>query len=108
MANRFNQHKHGYVFAAMLLLPLLSPANPGWGTSRMHEAALLHHTANEDERRSQGRADPSTLATESLESCMARWDAGTHMSKQAWRETCRRITSERLPYVKGRSDVAPD
>ncbi len=44
---------------------------------------------------------PVTHATESLETCMRKWDPGTHMTKDAWRETCLRIKNEREPYVKG-------
>lgn len=42
------------------------------------------------------------LGNEPLESCMKRWDPGTHMTKDAWRKSCQRITEERGPYVKGR------
>lgn len=42
------------------------------------------------------------LGNEPLESCMKRWDPGTHMTKDAWRKSCQRITEERAPYVKGR------
>lgn len=45
---------------------------------------------------------PQTHATESLASCMRKWDPGTHMTKEAWRETCLRIRAERAPYVKDR------
>jgi hypothetical protein len=47
------------------------------------------------------------MATESLESCVARWDAGTHMTKDAWRETCRRVADERSDYLKKQS-VLPE
>jgi hypothetical protein len=40
------------------------------------------------------------LATEPLESCVARWDAGTHMTKEAWRETCQRVSDERSDYLR--------
>jgi hypothetical protein len=40
------------------------------------------------------------LATEPLESCVARWDAGTHMSKAKWRETCKRVSEERSDYLR--------
>jgi hypothetical protein len=46
--------------------------------------------------------DSAYLANEPLEACMKRWDAGTHMTKDAWRETCRRVSKERVPYTKGR------
>ena len=45
-----------------------------------------------------------TLATQALETCMKNWDPGTHMTRDEWRQSCKRITEERLPYVKGRSD----
>jgi hypothetical protein len=44
---------------------------------------------------------PAAHATESLEDCMRKWDPGTHMTKETWRETCLRIKNEREPYVKG-------
>lgn len=43
---------------------------------------------------------PITHATESLQSCMEKWDPGTHMTKEAWRETCLRIKRERSRYPK--------
>ncbi len=42
------------------------------------------------------------LATQSMETCMNSWDPGTHMTVDAWRESCKRITQERGPYVKNR------
>ncbi|MDP1909507.1 MAG: hypothetical protein Q8K85_14500 [Hyphomicrobium sp.] len=45
---------------------------------------------------------PVTHATESIEACMAKWDPGTHMTKEAWRQTCLRIKEEREPYVRDR------
>jgi hypothetical protein len=47
------------------------------------------------------------LATEPLESCAARWDPGTHMTKDAWRETCRRVSDERSDYLR-KQGVLPD
>ena len=47
------------------------------------------------------------LATEPLELCVARWDAGTHMTKDAWRETCRRVSDERSDYLR-KQGVLPD
>jgi hypothetical protein len=39
------------------------------------------------------------LGNESLEHCMQRWDADTHMTKDAWRATCKRVQKEREPYA---------
>lgn len=45
---------------------------------------------------------PVTHATESVESCMRKWDPGTHMTKASWRETCLRIKKERERFVRER------
>ena len=46
--------------------------------------------------------EPGYIGNEPLESCMDRWDAGTHMTKEAWRQSCQRIRAEREPYVNGK------
>ena len=40
------------------------------------------------------------LAEEPIESCIARWDAGTHMTKAQWRQVCKRVNEERLEYLR--------
>jgi hypothetical protein len=37
-----------------------------------------------------GRA-PKSSVEEAIAECMRLWDAGTHMSKQQWSSTCRRV-----------------
>ena len=39
--------------------------------------------------------DATSNNTQTLEQCMATWDQDTHMTKNAWRETCRRLMKER-------------
>jgi hypothetical protein len=46
--------------------------------------------------------EPVYIGNEPLEACMERWDPGTHMTKEAWRQSCQRIRAEREPYVKGK------
>jgi hypothetical protein len=75
----------------ILLLALL-------GTLALAAPASAEDTRAEDER---------YLATEPLESCVARWDPGTHMTKEAWRETCRRVSDERSDYLR-KQGVLPD
>lgn len=58
--------------------------------------------AADDANRTAASDKPQTHATESLQSCMNKWDPGTHMTKEAWRETCLRIRDERAPHVKDR------
>lgn len=50
---------------------------------------------------------PMYLGTESLESCMSRWDPGTNMTKEEWRESCKRVSEERGTYLKEQG-VVPD
>jgi len=45
-----------------------------------------------------GRA-PKGSVEEAIAECMRLWDAGTHMSKQQWSSTCRRVQS-RLENLK--------
>lgn len=32
--------------------------------------------------------------------CMKDWDTKTHMTKQEWERTCRRVTDERIKYLR--------
>ena len=41
-------------------------------------------------------APPAEARQETLADCMSFWDAGTHMSKTEWRETCKRTLNGRL------------
>jgi len=50
---------------------------------------------------------PMYLGTESLESCVSRWDAGTNMTKEEWRESCKRISEERGTYLK-KQGIVPE
>jgi hypothetical protein len=47
------------------------------------------------------------LGTEPVESCVARWDPGTHMTKSEWEDTCKRISEERGEYLR-KQEVVPD
>jgi len=35
-----------------------------------------------------------------VKECMKQWDSSTHMTKQEWEETCRRVAKERIKYLK--------
>ena len=41
-------------------------------------------------------APPAEARQETLADCMSFWDAGTHMSKTEWRETCKRTLNGRF------------
>lgn len=50
---------------------------------------------------------PMYLGTESLESCVNRWDAGTNMTKEEWRASCKRVSDERGSYLK-KQGIVPE
>jgi hypothetical protein len=33
--------------------------------------------------------------------CMKQWDRSTHMTKQEWEVTCRRVAEERVKHLRG-------
>ncbi len=35
-----------------------------------------------------------------VKECMKTWDRTTHMTKREWEETCRRVASERVKYLR--------
>lgn len=38
---------------------------------------------------------PNAVSNDELEHCMSTWDKDTHMTKEAWRKTCKRVLRER-------------
>ena len=50
---------------------------------------------------------PKYLATETLETCMSRWDEKTHMTKDDWRRTCKRVSDERSEYLRKQGALPP-
>jgi hypothetical protein len=40
------------------------------------------------------------LGAQYLTDCVNDWDRGTHMSKQDWARTCRRVVQRRIDYLR--------
>jgi len=40
------------------------------------------------------------LGAQYLTDCIQDWDRGTHMSKQDWTRTCRRVVQRRMDYLR--------
>ncbi len=40
--------------------------------------------------------------------CMQKWGAKTHMTKREWERTCRRVTDERVKYLRQHGYVPDD
>jgi hypothetical protein len=93
---------------ALLALAASSESAPASPIARIIPPGQVFLIAEDDPKQGSGATTSSEntqehyLATQSLETCMKNWDPGTHMTKDAWRQSCQRITEERLPYVKGR------
>jgi hypothetical protein len=48
------------------------------------------------------------LYKEYLDTCMRDWDAATHMTKEEWSRTCRRLANERAKFrVEHGGEVKP-
>jgi hypothetical protein len=93
---------------ALLVFATFSESAVALPSSRIIQPAQVLLIAEDAPKQEPGATTENTqdLATQSLEACMKNWDPGTHMSKDAWRQSCKRITEERLPYVKVRSQFA--
>jgi hypothetical protein len=56
----------------------------------------------------KGRRKPSAADVKEIEArgavyfeqCMRDWDAATHMTKQEWSRTCRRVADERMKFLR--------
>ena len=54
------------------------------------------------ETKPKGKMTPAEIEQISdmyFKQCMQDWDAGTHMSKQDWERTCRRVVDNRVKFL---------
>jgi len=65
-------------------------ARKGTRTYQPGDAAPAAPMATDGERQSTPPA-----GTDAHDNCMALWDADTHMTKDEWRESCKRVIKER-------------
>jgi hypothetical protein len=57
-----------------------------------------------------GKMSPEAWMAEEktrFDQCLKDWDAKTHMTKQEWERTCRRVTEERLKYLRESGHIPP-
>ena len=67
---------------------------------------VLSATAAMGQARLDGSETPAQLRerhADYLKQCMKDWDAATHMTKQEWAHTCRRVVDNRVKYLLDRS-----
>jgi hypothetical protein len=72
------------------LLPLILAASAAFAQSGTPPAAT-------------GKASSETWLAEEqsrFAQCIRDWDAKTHMTKRQWERTCRRVTDERIKYLR--------
>ena len=48
--------------------------------------------------------DTKSRGEEYYKQCMEDWDKATHMSKQDWARTCRRVSGERMKFLLERGE----
>lgn len=49
---------------------------------------------------SKSKADMRKVSDEQFKQCMQDWDAATHMTKQEWARTCRRVVDARVKFLR--------
>lgn len=74
----------------MEILAALPPASPdGAKTDTKADAA-----------RKPASDKPAQRKVDHLAQCLRDWDAGTHMTRQEWARTCRRVVSNREQFLR--------
>jgi hypothetical protein len=68
-------------------------ANPD-ASAKPDAAAKSDAAAKPDAKKSDSSADY-------LAQCLRDWDAATHMTRQEWARTCRRVASNRAKFMSG-------
>ena len=57
---------------------------------------------------SAGEEDIRSRGAQWLASCLSDWDRATHMTKEEWARTCRRVTRERVKFlIEQKETVTP-
>jgi hypothetical protein len=74
----------------MEILSALPPASPGGAET----------DAKADAARKAAPAKSAESKVDRLAQCLRDWDAGTHMTRQEWARTCRRVVSNREQFLR--------
>ena len=74
----------------MEVLAALPPASPGGAKT----------DAKADAARKPGPDKTAQRKVDHLAQCLRDWDAGTHMTRQEWARTCRRVVSNREQFLR--------
>jgi hypothetical protein len=86
---------------ALSPMELLSPAAPPPAATAAPQApdGGAKTDAKPDAARKPEAAKPPERTVDPLTQCLRDWDAGTHMTRQEWARTCRRVVSNRLKFL---------
>jgi hypothetical protein len=76
----------------MEIIAALPPPAPGSGTAPGKADAAKKTSAGNT---AEAKVDP-------MVQCLRDWDAGTHMSRQDWARTCRRVVTNRAKLLRER------
>jgi hypothetical protein len=75
-----------------ILAGIISPAQPPGGTAKSDTKA--------DAAKKPDPTKTSVNKVDHLAQCLRDWDAATHMTRQEWARTCRRVVSSRLQFLR--------
>jgi hypothetical protein len=92
------------VVGPALLLPLALVAQPALSQSPATPQRPAAEAAAPAARPADAQAIRQT-AEHWLKTCLADWDAQTHMTRSQWTATCRRVSAEREQFFLSRGDI---
>lgn len=68
-------------------------------TPANEEKASPAPDAKQSSKAQRSPAEMRKLSDAFFKQCLNDWDAGTHMSKQQWQRTCRRLADNRVKFM---------
>lgn len=84
------------VVGAAYAQPVAQPSKPNASSALTTSAPKVPA----DSSKSPGKTSVQDEIRAQFTQCMKDWDARTHMTKQDWERTCRRVTQERTKYLR--------
>ena len=82
----------------MEILAALTPASPGGAKTDAKTDAKAD--AKTDAAKKATAAKSGERKVDHLAQCLRDWDAATHMTRQEWARTCRRVVSNREQFLR--------
>jgi hypothetical protein len=78
-------------------MPAMEAPSPG--STAKPEATTKPETAKDKPAKPPAKPNLAELNRQHLAQCLRDWDAATHMTRQEWARTCRRVVSNRVKFL---------